>query len=359
MWRFQERKQRLHFWLCLVILLSAFTTGLPAIAAESAGISATSLEVGWKGFVRLGRWNLATVHLPHQRPGEAKFSGKYWLECTATDSEGHAATFRGQFVELSNDDLSEKSVSSPSGEIRLTAPFQVGRLDSVLQLRVLHQQLQKQEETEIWSTVIRAKSTLRAESTEPSWQPLVLSDRLVVTVGQPRGLEGVSRVTGRPGHSGTQVIGLDTVSSLPAELAAYSPVDWLILAGQDVPSTAVSSVLTRWVQAGGRLLVSLPASVSPTDPDKVAERVADKDQRPNWLPVGVTEEPAIVRELGSLEAFAGRNVRIPYAGRMEMPKLDPRGGVVLAASRDDAVLVRAPWGLGEAWILALDLTRPP
>ncbi len=297
-----------------------------AHAAETAALDVTA-RLGWDGHVRLGRWNTASVQV------SSVDTAGLTLECRAADSEGHAAIFQ--------DSAADHSAAADQASARLTTvfsvPFQVGRIDTPIQLRLLR------DKEVVWSRIYRATG-------EAGWTPLVLSDRLIVTVGQPRGFDQLDDSSvGRPGQSGNRVVNLASAAELPEDFASWRSVDWLVLAGKDAPSTAALKVIEEWVRQGGRVFVSLPSQPAV---------LADSPLK-SWLPFKFATAPALVRELGSLEAFAGRNLRIPYTGRLEMPRIEPGDGIVLAASREDAVLVSRSWGLGEVLLLSLDLTTSP
>lgn len=307
------------------IVLSACCTGLVlGLAALSEGAqepntASARFSLGWDAAVRLGRWNIATAELP------AAAKATVVIECLATDSEGQTAVYQRTY-----------EPDSKSGSL-YTVPFQVGRPDAALTVRL---------------TVAGGSpesATFRARTGSSSWTPLVLSDRLVVTVGKPRGFASMTKPVGTPGRSGLQLVELESARDLPTDRAAYDAVDWLVIAGDQAPSPNVLATLQDWVQAGGRLIVSLPANLETWQQSPLR----------TWMPVQTADQPTVVRELGELERFAGRNLRIPFAGRLEVPKLIAGDGTALAKSADDPLLLRTPWGFGEVVTLTLDLTRPP
>lgn len=299
---------------CGLMLAMAWTS----VAWNSAGAVEIQAELGWENSVRLGRWNIASVLVKVDAPSTLT------LECLAVDSEGHTARFRSPAAEIA------------AGSARLSVPFQLGRPDPTIRLQLLS------GADVVWSEAFRS-------NVDNGYTPLVLSDRLIVTAGKPRGFERLEKPCGRPGEAGIRVVELESAADLPATVASYEGVDWLVIAGGAGPTTEALAAIRNWVQEGGRVVVSLPA------------KKADWQSSPlrPWLPIPIAEEPVVARELGQLEFFAGRNLRIPYAGRLEIPKLTAGDGVVLASSLEDNLLVRSPWGLGEIIILALDMTQPP
>lgn len=317
------RRMALRGWCYGAAICLAAVSGWAQEASPPS--SAAKFSVGWDAAVRLGRWNIAAAEL--SPPPQTTVL----VECLATDSEGHTAVYQRTYEPHPD----AQGLHDARG--LYTVPFQVGRPDAEITVRLTVEGQQS------------VSTTFRARTGASSWTPLVLSDRLVVTVGKPRGFASAAKPVGTPGRSGQQLIELDSVAQMPVERAAYDAVDWLVLAGDQAPSPAVLDTLQDWVQAGGRLIVSLPAKL---------ETWQQSPLRP-WLPVQTADQPTVVRELGELERFAGRNLRIPFAGRLEVPKLMAGDGTPLAKSADDLLLLRSPWGFGEVVTISLDLTRPP
>lgn len=304
---------------CLTVGLLTFFAHPGLCAAESQPLTVRDVEPGWQAVVRLGRWNLATVKV------DIDATRTLQLACRSVDADGHTAVFLGLPRELT------------PGTKSLSVPYQVGRPDRAIIFEI------RENDQVVWS------QTWRPGTGEQEWRPLVLSDRLIVTVGRPRGFDNLSQRTGVPGRMGTLVVEYDSAADLPQARIRYDSVDWLFLAGETVPSASTLDALRNWVGQGGRLCVSFPRKTAAWQSSPLKD----------WLPIGIADEPALARELGALESFAARNLRIPYTGSIEMPKLLNRDGTVLASSRDDALLLRTPWGLGEVWVLSLDLTSPP
>lgn len=279
-------------------------------------------SVGWDGTLVVGRWMPASAAVTITEPGE------YGLEISAVDSVGHTVSFPSVRSSLS------------TGPQTLTGLFQVGRLEGPLTARVLKD----------GAVVSEQQWLLGATQGTVILPPVMkLSDRLFVVVGKPRGLDGLTHFD-KDGQPARVVLSTHAdATTLPTNAAAYDGVHAVILAGDQRLPEGVRSALLDWVRRGGRLIVSIPKDVAgwSTNPLRTS------------LPIEIGAEPYVVRELGSLEIFAGRNVRIPVTGRLAVAKLQPRDGQILAGTREEPLLVSAALGFGEVTVLALDLTQAP
>jgi hypothetical protein len=192
-----------------------------------------------------------------------------------------------------------------------------------------------------------------------------LEERLVATIGLPEStrnmlnqLKGMaaSRTRG-PLH----VVHLETPAELPQDLAGWSAIDYLLVGGTATFKDAESQKLKAWVETGGTLWTSLQLVTDAEAKDLSPEARLALVSRglASWLPVDLTTEVSIVRELGSLEKLAQSDKRIPQSGRISLPRFRMRQGELLAASRGDQLLVRSAYGLGVVTILALDPAKTP
>ncbi|HUQ72938.1 MAG TPA: hypothetical protein VM165_25645 [Planctomycetaceae bacterium] len=284
----------------------------PAFAAEPTDVS---WSVGWDGVVKLGRWSVAAAEFTLTEPAECR------LECTAPDGDGHSVRFLGPTTKLT------------AGRQRIETPFQIGRPDGSVTLRL------RRDGAEVAQTMQRSE-------TDGGLQLAPLSDRLIVTLGEVRSVTALATTPlRRHVHLSTRV----AAAELPGSVAAYAAVDWLLLTGSAAVSELQSAAIRDWVRDGGRLIVSVPKTMTEFQSSPLTA----------WLPVKVATEPVVVRDLGALEAFAGRNLRIPMTGGVKVADLNAPDGVVLASSRNEELLVRVPYGFGEVVVLALDVTQAP
>lgn len=302
----------------LLGLLSGLLAG-PVMAAETVDARWT---FGWDGTMVVGRWLPVTSEVTVTEPGD------YAIDVAALDAIGHTVHYPSAVTKL------------PAGKHTLTGLFQLGRLEGTITAKVL------KDGQPVSEHAVR----MGADLVNPDVPPVLkLSDRLFVVLGKPRGLDSLTHFDKNGQPARVALISRDDATHLPTDPAAYDAVHAVLVAGDQRLPEAVQTALLEWVRRGGRLIVSVPKDVASwhTNPLRAP------------LPVGVGSEPYVVRELGSLEVFAGRNVRIPTAGRLAVAKLELRDGQTLAGTREDPLMVSAPLGFGEVVVLALDLTQAP
>ena len=297
--------------LAFVILL--LVCGIPKIAvAEKNATSIGTPKVGWNGHYLVGRWTRVVVPVTI-----AESSIPVQLELTALDSDGNRVHFR--------------STEFDAVKQQLTGFIKVGRLNGDVSIRV-------NQETE-----------LRGVPGGTEWLklPLKPSTQLIVTVGDPQGFDFDTDSS----IQGVKVARMKA-EDLPTNPLAYDGVSFLVIAGTNEFSQAQVKALKNWVAGGGRMLLSLHQN------SELADRSIQ--QFAYWLPISVGKQPVTVREFASLATFARKNIGIPQTSTLSIPNLQSADGEVLAASRSDAFLVQAPYGMGSAsTVLAMDLRAAP
>ena len=291
--------------------------------AQSATPAESQPVIGWHGKYLVGSWTEVVVNF------EAAEAAEYEIRVTAPDPDGHRVTF-SSLTQL------------PQGRHPLRGFFKVGQLNPEIEIAVLA----AASGTSVWSWKSTETKDDLTNDSQRNVQPLDPAERLIVTVGNPPGFDlsvaGSSEVF--------RTIAL-AVEELPVHARAYDSVSLLVIAARSVVSAEQADAIRDWVSRGGRVVFSLPTEL------KSAREVLQPFA--SWIPVILATEPVTVSEFGKLEFYAGRNVRIPFAGRMPIPGIKITQGEVLAGSRDEALLVRSPYGLGSVTVLALDFTQPP
>lgn len=319
-----NRRQAGAAALCVALCLGIW--GRTSSGQESKP-GANRPVVGWNGSYLVGCWATITCDI------EVSTAGAYVVRVTAPDPEGHRVTY------VSTTDLA-------AGRQSVRGAFRVGLMDPEIEVQVA---AAGSNET-IWSWRSSSGANSRAAA------PLDPSSQLIVTVGNPPGFDwsdgspATSTSAASVNRSESHHTAAMGVADLPSESLAYDSVSLLVIAGPSVLSAPQAGAVRDWVARGGRLLISLPADVA------VAKSIVKPFNE--WLPVTVADEPVTVSEFGKLEYFTRRNVRM-FRGRMQVPGIKISQGEVLAGSRDEGLLVRAPYGLGEVTVLALDLTQAP
>ncbi|WP_157605147.1 DUF4350 domain-containing protein [Schlesneria paludicola] len=299
----------------LVLLLVGHVLGAGAFSSLRAEpVTVGTPDIGWDGNYTVGRWT--PVKVPIHVPAATSVQ----LKLSAVDSDGNRVGFQVPAASLT------------AGDHLITGLIKVGRLNGEVGIQVNDGTEQR--------TAPGTADWLR--------EPLRPSVRLIVTIGQPQGFVWESDSSLR----GVEVRVADIkASALPTNPLAYDSISVLVIAGAAELSTAQAKAVRQWVAGGGRLIISLPQDASAAR--QSIQSLSD------WLPVAVGEQPVVVREFAGLEAYAAKNLRIPHTTTLSIPSVRVETGEVLAASRSDAFLVRAPLGLGMVTVLALDLTKPP
>lgn len=281
------------------------------LCAESIAVTVNAPRVGWKDVYLVGRWSPILV------PVTLKDASNVQLEVSAVDPDGNRVSFLSDPIHLE------------AGEHQLEGVFKVGRLDGEIQVRVHGGD---------WVSGIPDRSSWLKFPERPS-------ARLIVTVGDPPGFNFDSDESGADRRA---VLAKASIADLPTNPLAYDGVASLVLSDAIEMSEGQSTALRTWVSSGGRLTISLPHDVA-----------AARQRLLGWIPVTIADSPVTVREFGSLEAFAGKNIRIPQTSPLSIPQLQFTAGEVLSASRSTPFLVRVPYGMGSVTLLSMDLKSPP
>ena len=315
---------KLRLFCLIAFSLGLVLTGRTVLSQEPSSTDFAPV-LGWRGTYLIGAWAEATFNF------EAPTAGDYEVRVTAPDPDGHRVTFSSR-VKL-----------SPGRHI-LRGMFKVGQTDPEIELAVTA--------AEAGKSVLSWRSS--GQSGRPVPLPLNPAVRLIITVGNPPGFDGDKSKTSGPASadnaSGYRTVDVD-VAELPVDARAYDSVTLLVIAGPSVLSPAQADALRHWIASGGRVVISLPADLNR------AREILEPFS--SWIPVTLAAAPVTVSEFGKLESYARKNVRIPFAGRMPIPSVKISQGEVLAGSRDEALLVRSPYGLGSVTVLSLDVTQPP
>lgn len=289
----------------------------PALANDLPRVIVDQVNVGWHGHFQIGRWTQIQVPIDSSN-GASKVN----LQVSAVDSDGNKVVFVS----------GEVDVASPLTFVPVNV--KIGRLNGEIEIRL--------------RTGGAPACVLVPGGSDRFRNALKPSTKMIVITGEPNGFDFENDAT----RYGTTIKVISAkAEELPTNALAYDSVSSLVLAGSLNLSQEQCAALRDWVSSGGRLVISLRQET----PVALESMRLLKD----WLPISVGDEPAIVREFGGLEAFSGRTVRMPYKGTLAIPSLKMEQGEVLAASRSDAFLARAPYGMGSVSILAMDLTRAP
>lgn len=300
-----------------------FCLATPVVQAEEP-----QLRIGWQsstardqqGSYVVGNWTEAAVDL------DVAEQGSHQVRVTALDPDGNRVTFTS-------------AMDVATGRQTLRGYFKSGLFEPVQDVSVFGPSGKL-----VWSSSAGPSVKRLAVPIDPGI-------RLIATVGNPAGFDWTDEKLTHADKSGTSRTVAVDVKDLPIESRAYDSISMLVVAGKSVLTAVQADAVRDWVAAGGRLLISLPHD--PKQAQSIVQPYAA------WLPARVGNDPVTISEFGKLESYARKNVRIPFTGRMPISSVKITQGEVLAGSRDDALLVRAPYGIGSVTILALDATQTP
>ena len=352
-WCFLKRKRRsplsgqIAAWAIVIILLP--------LAASISQAGPPKIKLGWNGACFAGRWAPIVVELSHLQQGSLQ------LHVTSPDPDGHRVTYLSPVVSFS-ESASETDATTKTlrGYCKLGRPVRRFAGSEASTKYWFDPEIEVHVTAEDSSEpVIQWNSTTVDASSRPKL--LKAGTRLVVTIGNPRGFpvrEMASSLmvaeengsTTTPHEDSMSVVETE-VEELPVDALGYDGVSLLVFAGSKAPSSAQSAALRDWIVQGGRVVISLPSN--PEDARKMLGPLS------SWVPMTIDDEPMIVHELSLLEKYAGRNIRIPIQGRKPIPAVRAEEGVVLVGDRDNAIVLRLPYGFGSVTMISLDLTRPP
>lgn len=288
---------------------------------RSAELESPSLWIGWQGHVILGSWTPVVHEVSVARLGDG---GTFRLDVAATDPDGNLAVFTGDETTLD------------ANHRRLTGRFQLGRPDGQIWVRVYR------NGSLLWQADEPISSN---RNSDDFYQSHTQAERLLITVGL---LDKVQQMFEPPSPGKRTVVHYADSSALPTDDLAFDGVAGLLLSGKDLPNERQTAAISRWVQRGGRLYVSIGLK-----PVEFRETALAKS-----IPVTIDPEPVPTRELTALESYSGKTVRIIPAGTpLALPKLSYRFGKSL--SRNDSVLIQVPHGFGAVTLLAMDVTQAP
>lgn len=311
----------------------AFAVALIGLGFSQAALLAANPEingnpiVGWNGTYLVGRWTgvKVPVHVPDGSPST---SAEVQIELTAVDADGNRVVFESPAKNFA------------AGDHLVEGLIKVGRLNGEIGFRLVGS-----SERVVFSPGKSGKLSL----------PLKPSTRLIVTVGDPAGFDFDNSLEKTNSSTPTTEKANTTVKIVPVQPndlsenpLAYDGLTSLVLAGSTELTAQQNAAIRDWVAAGGRLVISLPQELGPA-----------RRSLPEWVPVKIGDEPAIVREFGGLEAYSGKNNRVPQRSTLSIPHLEIQAGEVAAATRSTPFLVRVPYGLGVVTVLAMDLTSSP
>ncbi|MED5399447.1 MAG: hypothetical protein VX669_03610 [Planctomycetota bacterium] len=186
--------------------------------------------------------------------------------------------------------------------------------------------------------------------------PVVLSqsEKLWMSWGQAAGMDvtGVERDGGRRVELAERAIPWSGPSRRIDHVVDLDAVDAIIMAAGDgyVVDEADSQVLSRWVAAGGHLVVAVGS--------QRAEWV--RSPLAKWVPIRAEKDRQLSdSDLRGLETLALAGNRIPFQGRVGGAILKLRDGRLSVASLSGPLVGVSAYGFGRVTMVAVDIDRRP
>jgi hypothetical protein len=318
-----------------VILVSIFL-GVPCLATEPP-VQIEAVQIGFGGVYKLGQWTPLRVHVRGVADGE-----QLQLELTTADGDGVPATF-----------VQTGWAPAASGtSVIVQGYIKPGRAQGEIAVHLL-------ADGQTLARRVFAGVDLPA--------PVTSTDELILTFGNPVGIEDAVRRARRDRSRGTTIQPVDDPLQLPDAWFGYEAVDWIVVTTSQASvleqiSDQQFAALDRWLRLGGRLVLSA---------GRRGEEIFAPDNRLARFAPGTSPAVVAQRITSGLESYAGANDRLDVVGgtrskrfSVPMTALTGVGGLVESDEIGGvagrlATIVRSAYGLGQIVFLAFDPDLPP
>jgi hypothetical protein len=235
--------------------------------------------------------------------------------------------------------------------------FRTGRMNGDLQVRIedLHRRMLASRKLRTGSDASsKLRPALRLD--RPLWLALGNVD---LSTDFPAG-DSADKGTASDRSQEPRVVRLESLQQLPGDWRSLQSVDLLLLptgrhggaAPLDQISPESDALLRKWVRGGGHLLISVGSEAAAFEQSRLAE----------WVRPIVVEGHMPVRQLSSLEAFAGQNAPLKFSGTVNCARLGrlPAANVVIRQTGSALPLAASvPFGFGQVTVIGVDIDSPP
>ncbi len=305
---------------CWLVVLAGLVFPVGACVGEDY---ITSVSVGFDGYYQLGRWSPIQVEYRNPRVDN------WELTVVVPDPDGHPTRSRV----TGSDGLTTMGGRAIGlfrmGKLNQPIEVQITRYDEVLDTFVLPANSEANRPLTTNSSLWLLVGSTEIFQNVPSW----LDDRAAdAELALPRNIIAVHR---------------DDASLLPETVEEYDSVDIVVIGDSYDMTPTQSLALQKWVERGGRLVVSIGSRWEEFQASPVAE----------WLPI-VVDRPRGITSLGPLTTLVTTTTGINLFETIQGVSLLSEGGRVLAGGSEGALVVRAARGLGTVTVTAFDLDHP-
>ncbi len=308
--------------------------GLAQPAPSTAqGTRISLVEVGFGGTFKVGHWTEVTVHVETDGP-EAPGT----VDVTVSDGDGVLTR-----------------VSTPGDKPLVVAAGRPAAARLLVRFGRLEDTLEASWRPNSGQTVTRKLKVQPAR--DSAWRSLPSSDRLIVGVGPPCGLEELA--TGiREGSDRLRVATIPDAEKLPLNWLGYEAVETLVVNAADANVVAAltahgprRAALVDWVAGGGRLVLFVA--------DSAAEVLAEGTVWSQLTRAHVNSVEPLRRSI-ALETFAGMSWP-QYTGVnvMQAPRLSFDDGQILLSENEVPLASRRPEAFGSVTLVGLEPSQPP
>jgi hypothetical protein len=334
----------MHRFCLLAILISGIALGFvrpgdEARAGDAAGSPhIRTVRVGFDGKYKVGHWTPVWISIVG---GAQDVRGR--LELTTPDGDGVRVTYVS---------AGDPAVNVPAGsEVTVLRYIKFGRTRGDLTVRLVA------DDREL---------TMRSFSSSELPPPLLSTHELILSLGQPIGIEEAVRRKLRSESQRIAVCRVERPDQLPRHWQGYEGVNTVVATTSEVcPLEQMDdeqfAAFQRWVQLGGRLILCV---------GRRGEEVFREQNRLARFAPGGHAKVIPQRITSGLENYAGATERLESVGAKRIRRFgiamtefaEVRGLVAcseIGPSGRFPTIVRFPHGLGEIVFVAFDPDQPP
>lgn len=304
-------------------------------AAAKAAPRIESVQVGWAGHAKAGRWARVTCEF------QSLLQGSVQLSVTTVDPDGNPVEYVSDYVTVPG-----------NGTLTLSTLVRFGRMDAGLRIALRDKATQ---------TVLLNRNAAQLDSGQIEFEPLDrLSVRHVLVCGPADGFARLTELqtaaasqandgAPAPSREALKVAQLDGPQQLPLHPLDLDAVNVVVMARNFSVSNDQSEALRQWVLGGGHLVIAAGDCIQQFQQSVLSE----------WVEVEATDEELSVRELSGIETLAGGQARLALGRSVSIPQLIAEDGRVLVPGPDGPVIVRLAVGTGFVTFSGLDFDRYP